>query len=90
LFEKLKDMRQKVLEELEHIPRGNAAQNELRFIYFNRRMNSLGKKGKGEKTAKDILLECIAQVKKEYPSFKPIYDKDYFDNINVPAKRWGK
>lgn len=75
-------MRQIVLEELEHIPKGNNAQNELRLVYFNKRMHSLGKKAKKEKTAKDILLESIAIIKNEYPNFKPIYDEDFFKERN--------
>jgi hypothetical protein len=83
MLAKLKAMRQIVLEELEHIPKGNNAQNELRLIYFNRRMHSLGKKAKEEKTAKDILLESIALIKKEYPNFEPIYDEEFFAERNL-------
>ncbi|MEM5791102.1 MAG: hypothetical protein QXP77_03605 [Candidatus Aenigmatarchaeota archaeon] len=80
-------MRQVVLEELEHIPKGNNAQNELRLIYFNKRMHSLGKKAKEEKTAKDVLLESIALIKKEYPNFEPIYDEDFFKERNLKFNR---
>ena len=44
--EKLKAIREQVKAEMEHIPRGGPAQNELRMIYWPLRMNSLGKKAK--------------------------------------------
>jgi hypothetical protein len=87
LFEKLKAMRQRVLKELEHIPKGNNAQNELRLIYFNRRMHSLGKKMNEEKTAKDILMESIARIKEDYPNFEPVYDKEFFEGEGSKVKR---
>lgn len=80
LSAKLKKMRQITLEELEHIPKGNDAQNELRLIYFNRRMHSLGRKEKEKKTAKDVLMESIELTKREYPNSELIYDKEFFDN----------
>ncbi|MCD6559326.1 MAG: hypothetical protein J7K57_05575 [Palaeococcus sp.] len=42
-IQKLKEIRGKVKEELDHIPRGNEAQNMLRMVYWNARLNSLGK-----------------------------------------------
>lgn len=75
---KLKKMRQKVLEELDHIPRGGDAQNELRLIYWNRRMRSLGRKAREKKTAKEVLMESIARIKEEYPDFVPEYDENFF------------
>jgi hypothetical protein len=73
----LKGVRKTVLEELEHIPKGGDAQNELRLIYFNRRMHSLGKKGE-KKTAKEILMESVARVKEDYPNFEREYDDEFF------------
>jgi hypothetical protein len=87
LFEKLKTMRQKVLDELSHIPKGNSAQNELRLIYFNRRMHSLGKRANNEKTAKDVLMESIARIKEEYPNFEPVYDKEFFESESSKVKK---
>lgn len=84
---KLKTMRQIVLEELEHIPKGNDAQNELRLIYFNRRMHSLGRKAKEKRTAKDVLTESIARIKEEYPNFEPIYDKEFFEKEVFEIKK---
>lgn len=77
---KLKKMRQTVLEELEHIPKGADPQNELRLIYWNRRMRSLGRKAREKKTAKEILMESIARIKEDYPSFEPEYDESFFVN----------
>jgi len=85
LSAKLKTMRQIVLEELEHIPKGNDAQNELRLIYFNRRMHSLGRKAKEKKTAKNVLAESIARIKEEYPNFEPEYDKEFFEGETVSS-----
>ena len=87
MFEKLKAMRQKVLKELEHIPKGNNAQNELRLIYFNRRMHSLGRKANEEKTAKDVLIESIALIKEDYPNFEPRYDREFFESEDSEVKR---
>lgn len=72
-------MRRNVLEELDHIPKWPEPQGELRLIYWSRRMRSLGRKAKGRKTAKEVLMECIERLRKEYPNFEPIYDKDYFE-----------
>jgi hypothetical protein len=76
-----KSMRETVQEEISHIPRGNAAQNELRMFYWPMRMNSLGKKAT-EATAKkkkeEILKEAVNEVRKNYPDFVPKYDKDFF------------
>jgi hypothetical protein len=47
-------IREQVKAEIEHIPRGSSAQNELRMIYWPLRMNSLGKKAKAAETKKDI------------------------------------
>lgn len=78
-------MRRGVLKELEHIPKGNNAQNELRLIYFNRRMRSLEKKRNEGKTAKDLLMESIAQIKEGYPNFGT---KSFFESGGSKVKRW--
>jgi len=75
-----KSMRDKVKEEIKHIPRGNAAQNELRMYYWPMRMNSLGKKATGPKKTKgQILIDAVNAVKKNYPDFEPDYDKHFFN-----------
>lgn len=75
---KLKQMRKKVLEELEHIPKGSLPQGELRAMYWMQRMNSLGKKTKVNKIAEEVLEECISYLKKDYPNFEFKYDKEFF------------
>jgi len=76
---RLAEMTQTVREELQHIPRGDAQQQELRMLYQVLRMKSLGRKGKGE-SKEEVLKEAIASVKEWKPNldFKPQYDEDYF------------
>jgi len=75
----LKEMRAKVQAELEHIPKQpKPHQSELRMIYFTTRMNSLGKKAKREKTATDVLYECIDRLGDEYPDADFQYDRVFF------------
>ncbi len=70
---------QKVIkEELEHIPRGNFAQNMLREYYTVFRMNSLGKKAKMIMSAKEVLQKSMVALKKSYTDFDPQYDKEFF------------
>lgn len=76
--EKLKAIREQVKAEMEHIPRGNSAQNELRMIYWPLRMNSLGKKAKAVETKEDILKKAIDEVKQTYGDFKPQYNENFF------------
>jgi hypothetical protein len=65
-----------VKRELEHIPRGEkgSLQNFLRFSYnaFRRKHLTL------RKTRDYTLKKLIEKIKKNYPDFIPIYDKDYF------------
>ena len=75
---KLKEMREQVKKELEHIPRGGLPQNELRMYYWPLRMNSLGKKAKSNETKEDILRKSIETVRKDYPDFVPQYDEKFF------------
>ena len=75
---KLKQIREEVKKELEHIPRGNQPQNELRMYYWPLRMNSLGKKAKNNATKEDVLKQSIESVKKDYPDFAPQFDDKFF------------
>ncbi|HUU18147.1 MAG TPA: hypothetical protein VMW72_13435 [Sedimentisphaerales bacterium] len=77
--DKSKKMREMVKEELEHIPDWPEPQNELRMIYWTRRMHSLGKKAKSEQTAKEVLEECISDSKTKYPDFQFLYDESFFN-----------
>jgi hypothetical protein len=64
-------IREQVKAEIEHIPRGSSAQNELRMIYWPLRMNSLGKKAKAAETKEDIIKKAIVEVKKTYRDSSP-------------------
>jgi hypothetical protein len=76
--EKLKEMREQVKDEIDHIRRGDYVQNELRMIYWSLRMNSLGKKAKAKETKESILEIAVEEVMKDHPDFKPQYDSDFF------------
>jgi len=75
---KLKEIREQVKKELEHIPRGNQPQNELRMFYWSLRMNSLGKKSKNNDTKEEILKKSIEAIKKDYPDLNPQFDENFF------------
>ncbi len=75
---KLKQMRGTVLAELAHIPKWPEPQGELRMQYWTLRMHSLGKRVKIRQTAKEVLDECIADLKTQYPGAKFEYNKDFF------------
>ena len=75
---KLKLMREKVLHELQHIPKGPLPQGELRMTYWARRMRSLGLKAV-DKTRKQVLSECIRRLTGEYPDHKFVYDEKFFE-----------
>lgn len=75
---KLKEIREQVKGELEHIPRGNQPQNELRMFYWPLRMNSLGKKSENNDTKEEILKKSIEAVKKDFPYFIPQFDENFF------------
>jgi len=79
MFTKLKQMRECVLEELNHIPKEPLPQGELRAMYWTQRMHSLGKKATSTQTAKKVLEQCVSYLKKDYPNFNFKYDKDFFN-----------
>ncbi|MFX0200167.1 MAG: hypothetical protein ACFFCW_28945 [Candidatus Hodarchaeota archaeon] len=78
----LKKMREKVKEELKHIPDWPEPQNELRLIYWDSRMHSLGKKAKSKQTAKEVLEGCISHLREHYPDFQFKYDEDFFNKCD--------
>ena len=83
---KLIEMREKVKEEIQYIPKGNFYQNMLRQVYFSLRLHSLGKKVKDKKKYPDdknrILKLAIENVKqytaKQGIEFKSNYDRNHF------------
>jgi len=84
-FFRLKQMREKVKKELEHIPDWPNPQKDLRMVYWFERMHSLGKKAKIKKTAKEVLEDCIDYLKKhggvyfkKSSNYEFLYDKDFF------------
>ena len=77
---KLKQMRENVLQELKHIPKGPLPQGELRAMYWMQRLHSLGKKVTNEQTAKQVLEKCLTYLKKDYPNFEFKYNKEFFDH----------
>ena len=78
MAQKLRQMREIVLGELEHIPNWPEPQGELRMVYWSLRMHSLGKKVNRQKTAKEVLHESITSLQGDYPDFKFEYDKEFF------------
>jgi len=78
MFLKIREMREKALKELEHIPKGPLPQGELRAIYWAKRMHSLSEKNPIKQTAKEVLHECINFLKKDYPDFEFKYDEEFF------------
>lgn len=75
---KLGKMREKVKQELEHIPGNDPAQKELRMVYWMARMHSLGKKSQDDLSREDVLRESVKAVKEDFPEFRPDYDKRFF------------
>lgn len=62
--------------DLEHIPRGDEAQNRLRQYFQYARARSKSKNAIPSK--EDALREATEKVKAEYPDFEPEFDKSYF------------
>jgi len=79
---KLIEMRKQTKEELEHIEKGDLYQNMLRQVYFDMRMNSMGKSRKNPDDKNEILKISIKIVKewakKDKAEFKPEFDKRFF------------
>ena len=87
----LKEMRKKVQEELQYIPKHPAEhQSDLRMAYFAMRMHSLGKKAKEEKTASDVLRDCIEQLSKECPEARFHFDEEFFKGAAIRQSRSAK
>ena len=84
--QRLKQMRETVLRELEHIPNWPEPQGELRMVYWSRRMHSLGRKVNREKTAKEVLEESISALRRDYPDFRFEYDEQFFSKNENRAK----
>ena len=76
------EMRERAKDELEHIENGNLYQNMLRQVYFDMRMNSMGKKAKYPNDKNEILKISIQMIKKwakkDKAEFNPQFDNKFF------------
>ena len=75
---KREEMREKINEELKHIPRSikGSNQNMLREYYNGMRMTDLGRNPAS--SANDSLLKAIEALRKNHPDFLPTYDRNFF------------
>lgn len=78
---KLPEMRSTVRVELAHIPDWPQPQRELRMIYWNLRMASLGRRRQVEGTPLDIVERGIGMLKRDYPGHNFEYDRTYFESL---------
>ena len=74
----LKEMREAVQRELEHISSGPESQSLLRFAYWGLRMNSLGKKASLPNDPYQVLQASIDIVQKSHPDYEFRYDRRFF------------
>jgi hypothetical protein len=79
----LVEMRQRVLQEMEHIPRyPKESQSLLRMAYWLHRMNSLGKNAETPNDPSKVMERCLAELAKSHPSAQFVYDKEFFATSN--------
>jgi hypothetical protein len=75
----LAEMRQVVLQEMDHIPRWpKDLQSYLRAAYWLYRMNSLGKKATVPNDRGAVLKRCLESLAKDHPGVDFGYDKAFF------------
>jgi hypothetical protein len=75
----LKEMRQMVLQEMDHIPRWpKEHQSELRMSYWFWRMNSLGKKAEVPNDRSAVLKKCLDDAAKRFPGVEFQFDNSFF------------
>ncbi len=80
------EMQKQVAAELEHIPDWPGEyQAELRMYYHAARLNSLGKNPEVKQGAKGVLRECLGWLRKHHPGDAPLYDKEYFGDVDAGA-----
>ena len=80
MSEKPEQMREKVLNELTHIPGGPLPQGELRATHWMRRMHSLGRRPDKTKTPREVLDECLDDLRRDYPTFEFQHGNNFFAN----------
>ena len=76
---KLKNMREKVKAELEHIPRGDFNQNMFRQAYWAIRLHGLGKKAEKEISKEDAICRATEIIQRNSADFCPTIDTKFFD-----------
>lgn len=88
-YTRLKQMREKVKEELDGIPRGNISQNDLRQIYWAMRTHYLGKKVRFTLPKEEVLIKSIKIIQADNPDFRPRIEREIFDikKVNQIAKK---
>jgi hypothetical protein len=75
----LAQMRELVLQELDHIPRWpKEQQSYLRSAYWFWRMNSLGKKAELPNDRAAVLQHCLDRLAKEHPGEEFSFDAAFF------------
>jgi len=80
MVDRLKEMREKVKNEMLYIPRGDGPQMDFRMLYWKLRMQSLGKKAAGRETKADVIRKAERRLREEYPDCQPQYKKEYFSS----------
>ena len=80
MVDRLKEMREKVKNEMLYIPRGDGPQMDFRMLYWKMRMQSLGKKAAGRETKADVIRKAEKRLREEYPDYQPQYNKEYFSS----------
>ncbi len=75
----LAEMRQLVLQEMDHIPRWpKESQSYLRADYWFWRMNSLGKKAEVANDRSAVMQKCLDDLAKQRPGMEFLYDQAFF------------
>jgi hypothetical protein len=75
----LPEMRQLVLQEMDHIPRWpKDKQSSLRMVYWFWRMNSMGKKAEVTNDRSAVMQKCLTDLAKEHPGVEFQFDPVFF------------
>jgi flagellar biosynthesis regulator FlbT len=81
----LKEMREKILDEMENIPRRpQETQSPLRELYWSKMMHNRGKNG-ANLSHFEIFKECLTELQARYPNLNFKYNTDFF---NHPGNRY--
>lgn len=81
----LAEMRELVLQEMDHIPRWpKETQSYLRLFFWFWRMNSLGKKAELPDDRAAVMQRCLEELAKDHPGQEFKFDAEFF---GVPARK---